>query len=104
MCIRDRPYIITKCFDAADKKFQKHDVCLFIVGDELRITADLIHGFLHGERDLGCYAFVKHEITLSKQPCGQQLMLEMKAGENTFLLGYRAKGFIEKNFIGKETD
>ena len=98
------PYIITKCFDAADKKFQKHDVCLFIVGDELRITADLIHGFLHGERDLGCYAFVKHEITLSKQPCGQQLMLEMKAGENTFLLGYRAKGFIEKNFIGKETD
>ena len=98
------PYIITKCFDAADKKFQKHDVCLFIVGDELRITVDLIHGFLHGERDLGCYAFVKHEITLSKQPCGQQLMLEMKAGENTFLLGYRAKGFIEKNFIGKETD
>lgn len=98
------PYIITKCFDAADKKFQNHDVCLFVVGDELRITADLIHGFLHGERDLGCYAFVKHEITLSKQLCGQQLMLEMKAGENTFLLGYRAKGFIEKNFIGKETD
>lgn len=31
-------------------------------------------------------------------------MLEMKAGENTFLLGYRAKGFIEKNFIGKGTD
>lgn len=58
------PYIITKCFDAADKKFQKHDVCLFVVGGELRITADLIHGFLHGERDLGCYAFVKHEITL----------------------------------------
>ena len=98
------PYIITKCFDATDKKFQKHDVCIFVVGDELRITTDLIHGFLHGERDLGCYAFAKHEITLSKQPCGQHLMLEMKADTNTFLLGYRAKGFIEKNFIEKGTD
>lgn len=97
-------YIITKCFYATDRKFKNHDVCIFVVGDELRITTDLIHGFLHGERDLGCYAFKKHEIVLSKRLCDKKLMVEMKASKTTFLFGYRAKSFIDKNFIGKATD
>ena len=88
------PYIITKCFEATDKNFRNHDVCIFIVGDELRITTDLIQGFLHGERDLGCYAFKKEEITLSKHNDGNHLMAELKANKIVFLLGYRAKGFI----------
>ena len=93
------PYIITKCFDATDKKFQNHDVCIFVAGDELRITADLVHGFLYGERDLGCYAFKRDEITLSKQQNGDKLIVELKADDTAFLLGYRAKRFIDKNFI-----
>ena len=96
------PYIITKCFDATDNKFKNHDVCIFIVGDELRITADLIRGFLHGERDLGCYAFKKEEITLSKQQDGNRLTAELKSGDTSFVLGYRAKGFID-NFIVSKT-
>lgn len=96
------PYIITKCFDATDKKFKNHDVCIFVVRDELRITSNLIRGFLHGERDLGCYAFKQNEITLSKQQNGKYLIAELKADNNVFLLGYRAKGFIEKNFTEKE--
>ena len=96
------PYIITKCFDATDKKFKNHDVCIFVVRDELRITSNLIRGFLHGERDLGCYAFKQNEITLSKQQNGKYLIAERKADNNVFLLGYRAKGFIEKNFTEKE--
>ena len=72
------PYIITKCFDATDKKFVNHDVCIFVVGDELRITTDLVRGFLHGERDLGCYAFKKEEITLLKQNVGNHLIAEFK--------------------------
>lgn len=95
------PYIITKCFDATDEKFRNHDVCIFIVEDEIRITADLVHGFLHGERDLGCYAFKINEITLAKQQNGNHLVAELRAGCNIFLLGYRAKGFIDKNFIAK---
>ena len=95
-------YIITKCFDTTDKKFQNHDVCIFVVDDELRITTDLIHGFLHEEKDLGCYAFKKHEITLSKIICGKSLKVEIKANNTSFLLGYKTKSFIEKNFI--ETD
>ena len=30
------PCIVTKCYDASDKKFKNHDVCIFVVGDELR--------------------------------------------------------------------
>ena len=95
------PYIITKCFDATDKKFQNHDVCIFVVGDELRITTDLMRGFLHGERDLGCYAFKKEEITLSRQNNGNHLAVELKVDNTVFLLGYRAKGFIDKIFLTK---
>lgn len=98
------PYIITKCFGATDKKFENHDVCIFVVGDELRITADLVRGFLHGERDLGCYAFKKEEITLSKQNNGNHLVAELKADSTVFLLGYRAKGFIDKCFLGKTVE
>ena len=93
------PYLITKCFDSTDKKFTNHDVCIFVVGDELRITADLMHGFLYGERDLGCYAFKKEEITLSKRKDGNQLILEFKTDDIIFLLGYRARGFINKIFL-----
>lgn len=95
------PYIITKCFDATDKKFRNHDVCIFIVEDELRITTDLVHGFLHGERDLGCYAFKLNEISLAKQQSGNHLVAELREGNNIFLLGYRAKGFIQHNLFKK---
>lgn len=90
------PYLVTKCFEATDGKFANHDVCLFVVGEELRITTDLIRGFLHGERDLGCYAFREDEISLRKLEQGNRLMLELKADQTVFVLGYRAKGFIEK--------
>ncbi|MBE6665116.1 MAG: hypothetical protein E7603_02700 [Ruminococcaceae bacterium] len=92
------PYIITKCFDATDRKFKNHDVCIFFVQDELRITADLKNGFLHGERDLGCYIFEQNEISLSKQQNGKHLSVLLKTDDTFFLLGYRAKSFIEKNF------
>ena len=93
------PYIVTKCFDTTDQKFKNHDVCIFVVGDELRITTDLVRGFLHGEKDLGCYAFKKEEITLSKQSNGTHLIAELKADNTVFLLGYRTKRFIEKTFL-----
>ncbi len=97
------PYIITKCYDATDKKFRNHDVCIFVVEDELRITADLVHGFLHGERDLGCYAFKQNEISLGKHQSGNHLVAKLSIDNNIFILGYRAKGFIEQNFTAKNT-
>ena len=93
------PYIITKCFDSTDKKFKNHDVCIFISNDELRITADLKHGFLYGERDLGCYALSRGEISISKRGDENHFFAELKGENISFSLGYKAKGFIEKNYI-----
>ena len=98
------PCIVTKCYDASDKKFKNHDVCIFVVGDELRITTNLKHGFFYEERDLGCHAFLRDEITLTKIEGEKFLMAELRAGETTFLLAYRAKGFIEQNFLAPKND
>jgi len=95
------PYIVTKCYESSDKRFSSHDVCIFVAGDELRITTNLIHGFLHGENDTGCYALNADEISLAKIQGEKFLMAELKASDTVFLLGYRAKSFIEKNFISK---
>lgn len=97
------PYIVTKCFDATDEKFKNRDVCIFVLKDEIRITVDIIRGFLHEERDLGCYAFRQDEISLSKQQEGKHLIVKLEVDDTVFLLGYRAKGFIEKSFNAKES-
>lgn len=93
------PFVVTKCFSSSDETFINHDVCLFVCGDELRITADLLRGFVNGEKDLGCYAFRADEISLIKQEKEGHLALEMKADNIVFLLGYRAKGFIKKYYL-----
>lgn len=98
------PCIITKCYDSTDENFKKHDVCIFVVNDELRITTDLIHGFLHGHRDLGCYVFTRDEIVISKKHENNLFIAELKAEDTIFLLGYRAKRFIENSFLSSEKD
>lgn len=94
-------YLVTKCYESSDEKFNNHDVCIFVVDKELRITANLQYGFLHGERDLGCYTFTADEISLSKIETEKLLIAELNCGGTYFRLGYRAKGFIEKNFCAK---
>lgn len=98
------PYITTKCYGSTDENFKNHDVCIFVVNDELRITTDLIRGFLHGHRDLGCYAFKRDEIVISKKRENNLLILELKAEDTIFLLGYRAKRFIEDSFLSIKND
>ena len=94
------PYILTKCYNSTDERFTNHDVCIFVVGDELRITTDLVNGFLHGERDLGCYAFTKEEIRLTKKCEGNLLIAELATKDVTFALGYRAKSFVYRRLLG----
>ena len=98
------PYIVTKCYNSTNEKFKNHDVCIFVVDDELRITTDLVNGFLHGNKDLGCCAFQKDEIAISKKRDGKLLIAELGANDTVFLLGYRAKIFIERNFILRKTE
>ena len=60
------PCFVTKCYDSSDKKFKNRDVCIFLVDDELRITADLRHGFSIRENDSGCYTFKVNEFSLEQ--------------------------------------
>lgn len=100
----EEPYIVTKCYDSTIDEFKNHDVCIFVVGNELRITADIVRGFLHGERDLGCYSFKADEISLTKKQGNGFLIAELKVGDAAFSLGYRAKSFIKNNFLEKTAD
>jgi len=95
----NEPYIVTKCYTSSDGSFRNHDVCIFIADNELRITADIMNGFLYGERDLGCYCFRRDEIYLEKRKDGNILIADLRCGETSFSLGYRAKTYIEKYFI-----
>lgn len=96
------PCIVTKCYESNDKRFSNHDVCIFVADNELRITVNLKHGFFHSENDLGCYAFCKDEISLSAAERDNLRITLLKADGTVFMLGGRAKSFIERNFTAKQ--
>ena len=92
------PCIVTKCYNSSDESFKSRDVCIFVAGDELRITSNLKYGFSDREKDLGCYAFTLDEISLRQIQGEQFLITELKTGGAAFFLGRRAKNYIEYNF------
>ena len=98
------PCIVTKCYDSSDEKFKNRDVCIFLVDDELRITADLRHGFSIRENDPGCYVFNVDEFSLEQIHGEKFLITKLKSEDLVFHLGRRAKGFIEKRFISTKND
>jgi len=97
------PCLVTKCFNATDRKFIHHDVCLFVVGDELRLTTNLKNGVFAGDKDLGCYAFTRDELTVTQVARGHYIAAELTAEGMTFCLGIRAERFIRKHFLDSET-
>lgn len=90
------PFIVTKCFESSDRKFNDHDLCIFAVGEELRITTNLDYGFFNPQKDLGCYAFDRGEIVFEQKQVGDRATVELRAGDVSFLLGQRAYGFIRE--------
>ena len=93
------PCLVTKCYECLDDaKFNLHDVCIFVVGDELRITTNLLHGFFNPANDLGCYMFSKDEATVTMIPYKETVAAKLACSEITFILGQRAYKFIKKNF------
>ena len=98
------PCIVTKCYNSSDEKFKNRDVCIFIVDDELRITADLRHGFSIRENDLGCYSFKIDEFSLEQIQGEKFLITKFESEEVVFYLGRRAKGFIENSFLARKND
>ena len=101
-CVHLREYygwqescIVTKCYESSDKRFNGRDVCIFAVGNELRITANLKNGFSDREKDPGCYAFDIDEISLKLIQGEKFPITELIIGDTVFLLGRRAKAFME---------
>ena len=93
------PFLVTKCYHSSDKRFDRHDVCIFVAEDELRVTANLHYGFFDPKRDLGCYALPRQEIVLRDVQHKDCTAVELQAGDVTFCLGSKAKSFIEKQFL-----
>ena len=91
------PFLVTKCYRASDRRFNRHDVCLFLVDGKLRLTVNLHYGFFDLRRDLGCYEFDFSEIELLPGRYKEREAVELRFGEITFLLGQQAKTFIEKH-------
>ena len=89
-------YIVTKCYDASND-FKNRDVCIFFAEGELRITVNIVHGFSHISRDLGCYCFKPEEITVSATQENGIIMTVLTCGDTFFRLGKRAKGYIQKH-------
>ena len=88
------PFAVTKCFESTDRKFNRHDVCLFVVDGELRLTANLHYGFFHPEKDLGCYAIQPQEITLQDTLHKGRPAVNLTAGDVTFCLSRNIKPFV----------
>ena len=92
------PCLVTKCYRCSDRNWDRHDVCLFVVGDELRITTNLQYGFFRPERDLGCYAFQRQEIILKDAMFRDTPAVELQADGVSFILSRNAISFIKKHF------
>ena len=92
------PCLVTKCYRCSDRNWNRHDVCLFVVGDELRITINLQYGFFRPERDLGCYSFLRQDILLKDALFRDTPAVELQADGVSFILSRNAISFIKKHF------
>jgi hypothetical protein len=90
------PYIVTKCYDSTNKGFKNKDVCIFECDGEIRLKKELCHTVNLTERDFGCYSFSSDEITLCYRDYIGTKATVLNVGNETFLLGKRAKRAIEK--------
>lgn len=93
------PFLVTKCYRSSDKHFDRHDVCLFVVDGELRLTANMHYGFFDPKRDLGCYSLTRQEVCLTDGQYKGRSAVELSAGGVTFTLGTKAHPFVEKYFL-----
>lgn len=89
-------YLITKCFKSSNTNFDNHDVTIFRVGDEIRITGDIVNGFMSYYHDLGCYRFKISEIELYKTDYNNRRVTVLKVDKFEFIMGIKAYSFINK--------
>lgn len=86
-------YIVTKCYQSSNEVLNNKDVLICCCNNKIKLTND----FYHSVFDFGCYEFDLYEVTYLNIKEDGLIKTKLSIKDMTFILGYRAKTFIEKN-------
>ena len=89
-------YLITKCFESTNTLFNDHDICIFRYGNEIRITTDIVKGFINGNCDLGCYSIKFNELKTYKDDYDDKRVTVLEFDKEKFVIGIKAYSYISK--------
>ena len=89
-------YLITKCFESTNTLFNDHDICIFRYGNEIRITTDIVKGFINGNCDLGCYSIKFNELKTYKDDYNDKRATILEFDKEKFVIGIKAYSYISK--------
>ena len=89
-------YLITKCFESTNTSFNNHDICIFRYGNEIRMTTDVIKGFINGNCDLGCYSIKFNELKIYKDDYNDKRATILEFDKEKFVIGIKAYSYISK--------
>ena len=89
-------YLITKCFESTNSLFNNHDICIFRYGNEIRMTTDIVKGFINGNCDLGCYSIKFNELKIYKDDYNDKRVTILEFAKEKFVIGIRAYSYISK--------
>lgn len=87
-------YFVTKCYSCSEVGIENKDVIVFVYDGKLRIVND----FFHSIKDFGCYEFDYKDFTYFNIVDNGIVKTIIKTTDCEFVLGYKAKTFIKKNF------
>jgi hypothetical protein len=89
-------YLITKCFESTNTLFNNHDICIFRYGNEIRITTDIVKGFINGNCDLGCYSIKFNELKIYKDDYNDKRVTVLEFDKEKFVIGIKAYSYMSK--------
>ena len=89
-------YLITKCFESTNSLFNNHDICIFRYGNEIRMTTDIVKGFINGNCDLGCYSIKFNELKIYKDDYNDKRATILEFDKEKFVIGIKAYSYISK--------
>lgn len=89
-------YLITKCFESTNTLFNDHDICIFRYGNEIRMTTDIVKGFINGNCDLGCYSIKFNELKIYKDDYNDKRATILEFDKEKFVIGIKAYSYIFK--------
>jgi hypothetical protein len=89
-------YLITKCFESTNTLFNDHDICIFRYGNEIRMTTDIVKGFINGNCDLGCYSIKFNELKIYKDDYNDKRVTVLEFDKEKFVIGIKAYSYMSK--------